>query len=155
MPRPYRFCHWCALRQNANNGIMNPDYNGWHQELQTMVRSFTDRVFGGVCGGLGRLFPLNAWWFRGAFVLLTVVTTGAFGALYLLLWWMLPQESLVNRRRGGAGWLLLLILLVLTTLAAWLAHLNGVLKGPTGQDLFWPGILLALCAVFFLRQVRG
>lgn len=120
-----------------------------------MNRSFTDRVLGGVCGGLAVLFPINAWWFRAAFVALAAVTTGAFGALYLLLWWMLPQESLVSRRRGGAGWLLLVILLAVATLAAWLAHLSGGLKGPTGQDLFWPGILLALGAVFFLRQVRG
>ena len=120
-----------------------------------MYRSFTDRVLGGVCGGLGVLFPLNAWWFRALFVILTVVTTGAFGALYLLLWWMLPQVSPVAGRRGGAGWLLLVILLIVATLAAWVAHLGGGLKGPSGQDLFWPGILLALGIVFFLRQVRG
>ncbi|MBI5666955.1 MAG: PspC domain-containing protein [Chloroflexi bacterium] len=120
-----------------------------------MYRSFTDRVLGGVCGGLGALFPLNAWVFRAVFVALAVLTTGAFAALYLLLWWLLPQESLVRGRRGGAGWLLLVIVLVIATLLAWLAHVSGGLNGPTGQNLFWPALLVALSAVFFLRQVRG
>lgn len=120
-----------------------------------MYRSFTDRVLGGVCGGLGALFPISAWWFRAAFALLAVVTTGAFAALYVLLWWLLPPESLVTGRRGGAGWLLLALLLAAVTLAAWVLHLSGGLRGPSGQVLFWPGLLLVLSVVFFLRQVRG
>ena len=120
-----------------------------------MYRSFTDRVFGGVCGGLGALFPVSAWWFRAAFAALTVVTTGAFAALYVVLWWLVPQESLVGRRRGGAGWLLLVIALAVATLLAWLAHQNSGLNGPSGKDIFWPVILLAVSVAFFLRQVRG
>lgn len=120
-----------------------------------MYRSFTDRVLGGVCGGLGSLFPVRAWWFRAAFLLLAVLTTGAFAALYVLLWWLLPAESLVTGRRGGAGWLLLTLLLAAGTLAAWVVSLNDGLRGPSGQALFWPGMLLALSVVFFLRQVRG
>jgi phage shock protein PspC (stress-responsive transcriptional regulator) len=118
-----------------------------------MYRSFTDRVLGGVCGGLGDLLPVNSWWFRFAFVLLSVLTLGAFAALYVLLWWMLPQESLVGRRGHGAWRLLVVIILTLITGIAWLGHINGALKSPTGQDLFWPGMLLALGVVFFLRQV--
>lgn len=120
-----------------------------------MYRSFTDRVLGGVCGGLGALLPLNAWWFRAAFALLAVLTTGAFAALYLLLWWLLPQESLSRGRRGGAWRLLLVIGLTAAVGAAWGVHTGGGLRGPSGQELLWPGLLLALSAVFFLRQLRG
>jgi phage shock protein PspC (stress-responsive transcriptional regulator) len=120
-----------------------------------MYRSFTDRVFGGVCGGLGAVLPLNSWLFRAIFVALAIVTLGAFAALYLLLWWLLPQESPLDRRRGGSGWLLVVIVLTVALVAAYIARLNGVLVGPTGTDLFWPGVLLVLSAVFFLRQVRG
>jgi len=120
-----------------------------------MYRSFTNRVFGGVCGGLGTLLPLNAWGFRFLFVLLSILTMGAFAAFYLLLWWLIPQESLIGRSRGGAGLLLLTILLALATGIGYLLHITGQLRGPSGQDLFWPIMLLALGMVFFLRQVRG
>lgn len=118
-----------------------------------MYRSFTDRVLGGVCGGLAAVFPINAWVFRFAFILLAVITGGAFAALYILLWWFVPQESLVGRRRSGAGRLLVVIILVILTAVGWLAQSSGQLKSPTGQDLFWPIMLLALSVVFFFRQV--
>jgi len=120
-----------------------------------MYRSFTDRVFGGVCGGLGALLPVNPWVFRITFVILSVVTLGAFAALYLLLWWLVPQETLIGRRRGGAGLFLVVIVLTVMTAVAWFLNANGSLQGPSGQGLFWPGMLLALSAVFFLKQVRG
>jgi phage shock protein PspC (stress-responsive transcriptional regulator) len=120
-----------------------------------MYRSFTDRVFGGVCGGLGALLPVNAWVFRIAFVILSIVTLGAFAALYILLWWIVPQETLIGRSRGGAGLLLLAIVLTIVTGVAWVLNMSGNLQGPSGQGLFWPGMLLALSVVFFLKQVRG
>jgi phage shock protein PspC (stress-responsive transcriptional regulator) len=120
-----------------------------------MYRSFTDRVFGGVCGGLGALLPVNPWVFRFAFVFLSLVTLGAFAALYLLLWWLVPQETLVGRRRGGAGLFLVVILLTAITAIAWVLNFTGNLQSPSGQGLFWPGMLLVLSVVFFLKQVRG
>lgn len=120
-----------------------------------MYRSFTDRVFGGVCGGLGAVLRVNPWWFRAVFVALALVTSGAFALHYVILWWALPQESLVGRRRGGSGRLLLVIILTAATTVGWLASASGGLRGPTGQDLFWPGLLLIAGSVFFLRQVRA
>jgi phage shock protein PspC (stress-responsive transcriptional regulator) len=118
-----------------------------------MYRSFTNRVLGGVCGGLAAVFPISVWWFRAAFIVLSLVTAGAFAALYVLLWWLLPQESLIERHRGGASRLILVIILTIITLIGWLAQANGQLKSPTGQDLFWPAMLLALSVVFFFKQV--
>lgn len=120
-----------------------------------MVRSFTDRVFGGVCGGLGAILPVNAWVFRFAFIGLALLTGGAFAALYLLLWWIIPQQSLTTRQRGGAGLLLLTIILTAATLGGWWLSINGGLRGPTGQELYAPLLLAALGVVFFLRQVRA
>lgn len=120
-----------------------------------MYRSFTDRIFGGVCGGLAAIIPLNVWWFRLAFAVLTLITAGAFAALYLLFWWIIPQESLAVRQTGGSGRLLLVIILFLITLAAWVASMTGSLQGPSGQSLFAPILVLMLAIAFFLRQVRG
>ena len=120
-----------------------------------MYRSFTNRVFGGVCGGLGALLPLNAWWFRTFFVILSILTVGAFALLYLTLWMLVPQQTPVGRQRGGSGLFLLVILLVIATLAGWGAWLNGGLRGPTGEPLYLLALLLLVSIVFFLRQLRG
>ncbi len=120
-----------------------------------MYRSFTDRIFGGVCGGLATIIPLNVWWFRFAFILLGLLSLGAFAALYLLFWWIIPQESLATRRTGGSGRLLLVIVLSILTLIGWIASVTGSLQGPTVQNLFAPALLLVLAVAFFLMQVRG
>lgn len=120
-----------------------------------MLRSFTNRVFGGVCGGLGEVLRINPNWFRLAFIILSLITLGVFVAVYILLWWVLPQQSFIQRRRSSAGGLLLVIVIVVAALAAWLAKNAGILVGPGGQDLLWPGLLFILSAVFMLRQIRG
>src|SRR5690606_684175 len=102
-----------------------------------MYRSFTDRVFAGLCGGLGSALGLNAWWLRATFIILTLVSLGAFGILYVLLWWALPQESLMDTRSHGLSmiWVLLLTILVII---AWAGREMGWLQGPTGINLYWP-----------------
>ena len=120
-----------------------------------MYRSFTDRVLGGVCGGLGTLLPLNPWWFRALFLILTIITTGAFALLYLALWMLLPQQTLAGRQRGGSGLFLLSLLLLIATLVGWVLWLGGGLRGPGGEPLYWLGLLLLVSVIFFLRQLRG
>jgi phage shock protein PspC (stress-responsive transcriptional regulator) len=118
-----------------------------------MRRSFSDRVFGGVCGGLAVSLHLSAWLIRVIWVLLTIASLGVFAALYVLLWWIVPQESLVTRRRGIPT--LFVILLIILTAAAWTGRELGQLTTPSGVNLFWPGVLLILSVVFFLRQLRA
>jgi phage shock protein C len=120
-----------------------------------MYRSFTDRVLGGVCGGLSGLLRINAWWFRAAFVALSIATLGAFALLYLALWLAIPQGSPVGRQRGGSSFLLLTIILTAATLIGWIASVSGGLRGASGEGLFWPAMLLCVSVIFFLRQVRG
>ena len=55
-------------------------------------RSRSDRVFGGVCGGLGAFFGISAVWFCLAF-LLAALPGGIPGLLpYLVLLIVMPKE---------------------------------------------------------------
>ena len=55
-------------------------------------RSRRNRVFAGVCGGLGDFFGISAFWFRLA-MLIALVPGGVPGFLvYFLLWVMVPSE---------------------------------------------------------------
>lgn len=119
-----------------------------------MVRSFTDRVLGGVCGGLAARVGINSWWVRAAFIFLTILSTGAFAVLYVLLWWSMPQQSFIGGRRAARLPLALVLLLTLLVIAIWIGRDMGWLRGPTGQELYWPAMALLLSVVFFLRQVR-
>ena len=119
-----------------------------------MYRSFSDRVFGGVCGGLAAALHVSGWAVRAVFVVLTLVSLGAFAVVYPLLWWTIPQEfPRQNRRRRGVA-LPFVLLLIALAVAAWVGRDLGYLRAPSGLDLFWPGALVVLGAVFFLRQVR-
>lgn len=55
-------------------------------------RSRSDRVFAGVCGGLGQFFGISAGWFRLLFILLAV--PGGFPGIlaYLILWLIIPSD---------------------------------------------------------------
>ena len=59
----------------------------------TLRRSRSDRVLGGVCGGLGEFFGLKPLWFRIVFVILAI--PGGFPGLipYILLWLIIPEEG--------------------------------------------------------------
>jgi phage shock protein PspC (stress-responsive transcriptional regulator) len=118
-----------------------------------MARSFSDRVFGGVCGGFAVTLRLNAWFWRVAFVVLTLISGGAFLAAYLILWWVMPMESPAVRRRGGITPIIPIAILI-AAFALWLANLRGVLVSPTGENLYIPILFVAVALVYFLRQVR-
>jgi phage shock protein C len=54
-------------------------------------RSRTDRVFGGICGGMGKATGVEAWVWRLLFAVLFIFA-GAGLLLYLLLWIFVPSE---------------------------------------------------------------
>jgi phage shock protein C len=59
---------------------------------KTLRRSRRNRIFAGVCGGLGEFFGLSAIWFRLAF-LLALIPGGIPGLLlYILAWLIIPSE---------------------------------------------------------------
>lgn len=60
------------------------------ESKQKLRRSRTNRVIGGVCGGLGEFFGISASWFRLAF-LIALLPGGVPGLLiYLLAWIIIP-----------------------------------------------------------------
>lgn len=118
-----------------------------------MYRSFTDRVLGGVCGGLGTTLPVRPWTLRIAFGVLTILSGGLVAALYVGLWWTLPQESLVTGKRGGVLTTFLALILIGLMIVGWIGRSSGWFIAETGQDLLLPGVLLVLSGVFLLRQV--
>lgn len=57
-----------------------------------LYRSRTDRMIGGVCGGLGKYFDVDPTLIRLAFVLMFVFG-GSGLLLYFILWIVLPEEG--------------------------------------------------------------
>ena len=62
-----------------------------------LMRSETDRMVGGVCGGLGRYLNMDATLVRLAFVLFTLAG-GAGLLVYLILLIVMPLDSSVEER---------------------------------------------------------
>jgi phage shock protein C len=55
-------------------------------------RSRRNRIFAGVCGGLGAFFGISAFWFRLAF-LIALIPGGVPGLLlYIIFWIIIPNE---------------------------------------------------------------
>jgi phage shock protein C len=59
--------------------------------VNTFRRSRTDRVFGGVCGGIARSTGMESWVWRLLFVAL-LICGGVGFLLYVLLWLFVPSE---------------------------------------------------------------
>ncbi|MXW98247.1 MAG: PspC domain-containing protein [Acidimicrobiaceae bacterium] len=125
---------------------MAPTRAGWP------VRSSTDRVIAGVCGGIGARLGIDATIVRIAFVALALAWVGV--PLYLLGWILLPQQPAPAARTGpdrdappariaarrAAG----MALIVLGTVVL-VRHLGVALP----DTLIWP----ALCVAFGLGIV--
>ncbi|HEX7003090.1 MAG TPA: PspC domain-containing protein [Trueperaceae bacterium] len=57
-----------------------------------LVRSKTDRMIGGVCGGLAQYLGVDSTIIRLVFAVLLVFGGGG-GILYLILWLVMPEEG--------------------------------------------------------------
>ena len=61
-------------------------------QTRTLRRSRHDRMFAGVCGGLGEFFGISSLWFRLAF-LIALIPGGVPGiTVYLVMWLIMPAE---------------------------------------------------------------
>jgi phage shock protein C len=74
----------------TDNGVA--DAAGPRNVLNQLRRSQTDRVIGGVCGGLGSHTGLPSWSWRVLFCL-SVVCFGFGILLYCLMWLFMPVEN--------------------------------------------------------------
>jgi phage shock protein PspC (stress-responsive transcriptional regulator) len=120
-----------------------------------MYRNFTDRVLGGVCGGLATTLPLNAWTIRFIFILLTIVTFGVAALIYVALWWAMPQESLIHDQRGSFARTLVALGIVIIIGGVWVVERFDLYEPASGQSILAPVIVLILSTVFLLRQMTG
>jgi phage shock protein C len=59
----------------------------------TLRRSRTDRMLGGVCGGLAESLGADAALLRVVLVALTLITGGAAAIVYAAAWALAPQEE--------------------------------------------------------------
>lgn len=60
-----------------------------------LYRSRTDRIIGGVAGGLGKYFDIDPVILRILFVFITFVSGGAFILFYLIAWVIIPEEGTI------------------------------------------------------------
>jgi phage shock protein PspC (stress-responsive transcriptional regulator) len=77
------------------------DYNTTPDSSTTLRRSDGERIFAGVCGGLGEHFGVNAWWFRWAFIVLAFFGFAGI-AIYIAAWLLIPDAS--STESIAAGW---------------------------------------------------
>lgn len=120
-----------------------------------MYRHFTNRVLGGVCGGMAPLLGGNSWLLRLLFVVGAPLTSGFAALYYLALWWWLPQESPIGEPRGRALNVLFALLLAVAFAAVWFGWRDGWLVNPDGESLVLQSVLLILSVVLLLRQLRA
>ncbi len=66
-----------------------------------LYRSETDRLLGGVCGGLGEYLSMDPLLLRIAFVVMTIAN-GVSVVVYILLWLLVPRGSTLDGRWAGA-----------------------------------------------------
>jgi len=59
-----------------------------------LYRSQEDYLFGGICGGLAKLWDVDATLVRLVFLLLTVLTSGLLLIAYLVMMKAIPMEPL-------------------------------------------------------------
>lgn len=149
-----------------------------------LTRSRSDRMLGGVCGGLAAYLRIDATIIRLLFVLMAL-GSGAGVFIYLVLWFVLPAEGatgsttldasiragaeeMAERARtlgadlrspdSGANRRGLMIVgagLVLVGAIVFLNNLNIPWLAWLKVDLLWPLVLVAAGVLVIVRYLRG
>lgn len=142
-------------------------------KVSRLFRSKTDRMFAGICGGLGEFFSVDSTLFRILFVLLTL-GGGAGIVLYIVLWILIPGEGEsgvtsetihnniediksrahdlrmdIKKGRGErphSAWAVIIIII-----GFWFLLSNLGLISNLRSDLVWPVILIIFGVVLLLR----
>ena len=81
--------------RRAKERLLNVEQTSANAPLASAVNTFrrsrTDRVFGGVCGGIARSTRTESWLWRLLFAVL-FICAGAGLLVYVLLWIFVPSE---------------------------------------------------------------
>ena len=144
---------------SANHGY--PPGGGYRAGIRTLRRRTTDRVVGGIAGGLGDYLNIDPILIRVAFAGL-MIFGGTGIALYVLCWLLIPEEghresiaqtalrSIANR--AGRLGMLVLIVAVVVILSPWISRRLDVLYVPT--EVFW-ALAIAIIGVILLLPREG
>lgn len=65
--------------------------------MTRLYRSESDRILGGVCGGIAEIYGLDPSLVRLAAVLIGFTAVGSPVLLYLILWIVIPSESEIQK----------------------------------------------------------
>jgi phage shock protein C len=112
-----------------------------------LYRSRTDRIVGGVCGGLGQYLGIDSTIIRIIFLLL-MISQGIGVLIYIILWILTPEEGAPVVAPGTAG-------------ERFAEGMRGVgddlrqaTQSPNPQASLWFGIgLVVLGALIFIQQL--
>ena len=149
-----------------------------------LMRSRSDRMLGGVCGGLAAYLRIDATIIRLLFVLMAL-GSGAGVFIYLVLWFVLPVEGVTGSTsldasiRAGAeemaerartlgadlrspdsganrrGLMVVGAGLILVGAIVFLNNLNIPWLAWLKVDLLWPLVLVAAGVLVIVRYLRG
>ena len=81
--------------------MTNNVLNGTTDKVKKLRRSRSDKMLGGVCGGLAPATGLPAWLWRLIFVLF-VVCGGTGLLVYVLMWILVPKDDGVIAKGDNA-----------------------------------------------------
>lgn len=70
------------------------------EDIKRLYRSRSDRMIGGVCGGLGDYLNIDPTLVRLAFAILALAA-GPGLPLYIIMWIVVPEEPLEKRKRSA------------------------------------------------------
>jgi phage shock protein C len=114
-------------------------------QIRRVRRSRQDRVFGGVCGGLGRYLNVDPVLLRIAAVALAL--SGGLGVLaYIIAWIVIPEETgtepVVEVRPANRHGVALVVGAALVALGALLLVREWIPW--MGAAFFWPAVVVAV-----------
>lgn len=124
-------------------------------ERPPLRRSRTDRIVGGVAGGIARYFGIDPILIRLGFILLTIA--GGSGVLiYLIAWVIIPEEEEgAERERAGPAMDAATTRLLL---GGALIAIGGILLAsrfiPYFSRVFWPLVLIVAGAAVIMGARR-
>jgi phage shock protein PspC (stress-responsive transcriptional regulator) len=83
---------FARAKQRVLEGSATPRQSDTLDSINGLRRSRTDRMLGGVCGGIARATGVASWIIRIAFALLAICA-GTGLLIYVLMWILVPEEE--------------------------------------------------------------
>jgi phage shock protein PspC (stress-responsive transcriptional regulator) len=130
-------------------------------ERPGLRRSTSNKVIGGVCGGMGERYDVDANICRVGFVVLSLIW-GLGVAIYLAMWVLIPRSDAVPPERTkepttrmARHWLTYALVAAVIVLAIiGIATLGAFPRVASGAVILWLIFLVVLAVVSFLRPSR-